>query len=114
MGVEDRLRRLERSVSETTEPERSEAFTHLKDLLNELAYLRQSSAPGLRGGVPIEPANIPRKILGPTYTHRQLLELAVRRSVEHRGVPAECRQQYLECLCEVSRNDLDAVVEETV
>ncbi len=115
MGVEDRLRRLERSLSETTEPRRSETFTHLINILDELAHLRQSCAPrwtGPRNNTLVEGENIPRRTLGPGYTHRQLLELAVSRSVEARGVPAERAQDYLECMCKTGSKDLDTVVEE--
>ena len=104
-SIDRRIEDLERRYSETTEHGRSESFTHLVAILDELAHLRQSCAPGLRGGVPIEPENIPQKVLGPDYTHRQLLELAVSRSVEAGRVPAERAQDYLEYLCQTSRKD---------
>lgn len=112
-GIDRRIQNLERHLSEeTTEPGRSETRTHLIAILDELSYLRQSCASGLRGGVPIVPANIPRRILGARYTHRQLLELAITRSVDAGSVPADRAHHYLECICAMIRKDLDDVVEE--
>ncbi len=105
-GIGRRIGDLERRASKPTETGRSEVFLHLKTILDELAYLKQSCAPGLRGGVPIEPENIPQKVLGPDYTHRQLLELAISRSVESGRVPAERSQANLEYMCEMGREDL--------
>ena len=102
------MRRIEqnvgRSLSETTESGRSENFTHLVSILDELAHLRQSCAErwtGPKNSIRAEGENIPRKVLGPGYTYRQLLELAVRRSVEAGRVPSERSQDYLESLCEM-------------
>jgi hypothetical protein len=112
-SVDRRIEALERRFSETTEPGRSETFTHLKAILDELAYLKQSCAErwtGEKNMTCVEGEDIPRKMLGPGYTHRQFLELAVDRSVEDGGVPVERQQGYLEYLCKLSC-DPDAVVE---
>jgi hypothetical protein len=113
-SVDRRIENLERRFSETTEPGRSEASTHLRIILDELAYLKQSRAvrwTGAKKNIPLDGENIPRRILGPDYTRRQLLELAVDRSVESGGVPVERRQGYLEFLYKLSRENLDAVAE---
>jgi hypothetical protein len=111
-SVDRRIEDLERRFSETTKPESSLALTHLKIILNEIAYLKQSCAErwtGHRNQTRVEGENIPRKILGPGYTHRQLLELAVERAVEDGGVPVERSQGYLEYLCGLSGEPLDTV-----
>jgi hypothetical protein len=94
--------------------EPSEVITHLRAILREFAMLKASCAPGLRGGVPIEPENIPRRILGPGYTHDELLRLAVERTVEAGSTPAERADVYLKFMRDVGNRhgkDPDAIVE---
>ena len=116
-SLERRIEDLERRCSKTTESGRSETFTALITILNELSYLKQSCAErwtGPKNSILVEGENVPRKVLGPGYTRRQLLELAVSRSVEAGRVPAERGQGYLEYLCEMSSKDLDVAVGEDV
>ncbi len=114
-SLERRIENLERRFSATTQSGRSETFKHLVAILDELAYLRQSCAErwtGPQNTILVEGENVPRKVLGLGYTRRQLLELAVSRSVEAGRVPAERAQDYRECLFALSRQNLDTVVEE--
>lgn len=113
-SLERRIQELEGRVSADAVQGPSESFTRLKEILNELAALKASCANGFRGGVEIEPENIPRQILGPGYTHGELLELAVSRTVEAGKAPAERAPAYLDYLRELNARqdrDLDAVVE---
>ena len=88
-----------RSAAPSGSPEPSSPdFLNMSAILDEIAHLRSSRAYGLRGGVPIVPEDIPGKILGPSYTQRQLYELAVRRALEKRGVPKEEEARYVEAL----------------
>ena len=57
----------------------------LAAIYDELSRLRSSQAVHYRGGVRIEPENLPEKLLGPGYTHAELRELAVARGLERRG-----------------------------
>jgi hypothetical protein len=105
MGNVDRRRieNLERRFSKPTEPGRSEVSKHLKTILNELATLKSSCAVYYRGGVRMDPENIPRKILGPDYTNEDLWRLAVERTVEDGRVPVERKQGYIEWRRHVSK-----------
>jgi hypothetical protein len=58
-------------------------------ILDELASLKASRAVGYRGGVRIEPEDIPQKILGPDYTRPELWELAIARGLEKQGYSTE-------------------------
>ena len=89
MGTLDcRVEDLERLLAETANP--GEPAPQLGAILRELATLKASCAPGLRGGVPVEPEQIPRRILGPSYTHSELLRLATARASEA-GAPSTSR-----------------------
>lgn len=113
-SLERRIQELEGRVSADSVRGPSPAFTHLREILNELAALKVSCAGGFRGGVEVEPENIPRKILGPGYTHADLLGLAVSRTVEAGKAPAERARAYVEYLRGIGGRqdeDLDAVVE---
>ena len=96
-SIESRLKKLEDSIPKPPEPPSAD-FLNMTAILDEIAHLRSSCASGLRGGVPIVPEDIPGKILGPSYTQRQLYELAVRRALEKRGVPKEEEARYVEAL----------------
>jgi hypothetical protein len=72
----------------------------VRDILDELARLKVSRAHGYRGGVPIEPEDIPGRILGPGYTTGQMVELAVRRVFEreHQIAPGILERHVVEDL----------------
>ncbi len=111
-SVERRIESLEGRILGTAG--RSETFGHLKAILGELATLRSSCAEHLRGGVPVEPENIPRRVLGPGYTNEDLWRLAVERAVEGGKVPAERADAYLEAVRSLwtrTGKDPEAVVE---
>jgi hypothetical protein len=113
-SVNRRIGDLERRLAGTANPGRSETFGHLAAILDELALLKSGRAVYYRGGVRMEPENIPRKILGPDYTHADLSRLAVTRSVESGKVPAERTEAYIKFLhASTARagKDPDAVVE---
>lgn len=113
-GIDRRLEDLKRRILRSAHPETSAASVHLRVILNELGALKSSCAEHQRGGVRMEPENIPRRILGPGYTHVDLLRLAVSRSVGAGRVPAERVEAYVRFLRESwerAGKDLDAVVE---
>ncbi|MDP8952903.1 MAG: hypothetical protein M3N18_11860 [Actinomycetota bacterium] len=113
-SIDDRIRKLEEQFDAEAEREPSKPFGHMRAILDEFAALKSSCARGLRGGVSVEPENIPRKILGPGYTHAQLMGLAVSRTVEAGHVPAERAHAYLEELRDMwerGGRDPDTVVE---
>ena len=97
-SLERHIQELEGRISTDAVRGPSKSFTHLRKILNELAALKASCADGTLGGVAIEPENIPRKVLGPNYTHGDLLELAVSRTVEAGKAPAERARAYVEYL----------------
>lgn len=109
-----RIQDLEEQLTAESAREPSEVFVQLRAILNELAALKSSCAPGLRGGVAIEPEHIPRKILGPGYTSEDLWRLAVSRVVEAGKAPAERTEAYVGLLCKTwgrGGKDPGAVVE---
>ena len=113
-SLERRIQELEGRIDTDSVRGPSESFTHLREILNELAALKASCADGFRGGVEIEPESIPRKILGPNYTHGDLLGLAVSRTVEAGKAPTERARVYLDYLREIGARrgkDLGDVVE---
>lgn len=69
-----------RNAHEEERQRRQRAITRM--ILDEFARLKASRAVHYRGGAPIEPEDIPGKILGPDYTAEDMLDLAVRRVVE--------------------------------
>jgi len=71
---------------------RQRAITRM--ILDEFARLKASRAVHYRGGVPIEPEDIPGKILGPEYTTDDMMELAIRRVVpeQYADLSEESRQ----------------------
>ena len=113
-GLGRRIGGLERRLQAGEPRGPSAAFSHLMAILGELAALRASGATHLRGGVRVEPEDIPRRVLGPGYTHGQLVGLAVSRAVEAGKVPAERAQDYLDFLRATSERhgkDPDAVAD---
>jgi hypothetical protein len=80
-NIHTRLETLEERIQPPDTP--SPTFLRLRAVLDELASLKSSCAVHYRGGTPmvrIEPENIPRKLLGPGYTHRELHQLACERA----------------------------------
>jgi hypothetical protein len=108
--IEKRITELEK-LTETPNPTRSDTLKTLYAILDEIASLKSSCAPHLRGGVPIEPENIPRQILGPGYTHGELLSLAVERAAQKGTYPPEESPRWEAVMIGMSRVDLDEVVE---
>jgi hypothetical protein len=77
------LSKLEKGLPPEGDPEADLRWAVSRDILAEYARLKASRAKNSwRGGVPIEPEDIPGKILGEGYTHGQMMELAVRRVFE--------------------------------
>ena len=114
-GLDRRIGNLERAFEDAPRGP-SAAFAHLLAILDELAALRSSGAAHCRGGVRVEPEDVPRKVLGPGYTHGQLLGLAVSRAVEAGKVPTERAHDYVDhmrAMCERNGKDPDAAVAET-
>jgi hypothetical protein len=83
-SIENRLRRLEEKAA-AQEPEYTPAFVKMVAVLDELAALRGSGAVHYRGGVPIEPEDIPGRTLGPGHTYGQLYALAAERASAKAG-----------------------------
>ena len=96
---ERRARALEQLFAETSEARRIGPDPDLAAIFDELSSLRSSQAVRYRGGVRIEPENLPEKLLGEDYTCEQLRELAIARALEKRGYStaeiAEGIQHYL-------------------
>ncbi len=88
-SLEHRLDDLERRILQNADPEPSESYKRLRICLDELAALKSSCAVHERGGVRVEPENIPRQLLGPHYTHGDLLALAVERASATGAFPLE-------------------------
>jgi hypothetical protein len=77
--------RLEAQIEPVPDEDAARRHAIAPEILNEVALLKASGAGGFRGGVPIEPEDIPGKILGADYTWEQLVELASRRVLERKG-----------------------------
>lgn len=80
-NIHRRLQDLEERIQPPDTP--SPDYLKLRAVLDELASLKSSCAVRYRGGTPmvrIEPENIPRTLLGPGYTHRELHRLACERA----------------------------------
>ena len=88
-NIHGRLERLEGQIPPSVDEAAALRQAVIRDIMNEFGRLRASRARGFRGGVPIEPEDIPGKILGPTYTTGQMMELAVRRVFERADVADE-------------------------
>jgi hypothetical protein len=87
MGTfERRARRLEQMFAEQASPEARRGPDHdWVAIMDELSALKSSQAVHYRGGVRIEPQNLPQKYLGDNYTREELRELAIARGLEKRG-----------------------------
>jgi hypothetical protein len=86
-SLENRISRLEGRIEPPEDLGAELRRAVVRDILDELARLKASRAVHYRGGnppTPIEPENIPGKILGPGYTTGQMVELAVRRVFERK------------------------------
>jgi len=77
-SIDKRIENLERLVGAPDESSEHRR-TVVRDILDEFAHLKASRAVHSRGGVRIEPEDIPGKILGPGYTSGEMWELAIRR-----------------------------------
>jgi hypothetical protein len=82
---EKRVERLEQQFAEATEGRPIGPDPDLVAIFDELSLLKSSRAVRYRGGVRLEPENLPEKLLGEDYTREQLLELAIARALEKRG-----------------------------
>jgi hypothetical protein len=85
MTIERRVHALEKLLAEPSEAHPSRPNPDKVAVLDELALLKGSRAVHYRGGVRIEPENIPQKILGNNYTERECRELAIKRAFTKRG-----------------------------
>jgi hypothetical protein len=74
-SIDKRLGDLERLVEPPEDESRALRWAVSRDILNEFACLKRSRAVGYRGGVRIEPEDIPGKILGPGYTTGRCVSL---------------------------------------
>jgi hypothetical protein len=74
--ISDLQRRLRRPVQP------SEGYRQLRAVLDEVGVLKRSCNVHYRAGNRVEGENIPRRELGPGYTHDALWRLAVARCVE--------------------------------
>ncbi len=116
-SIDRRLRDLEGRIDAEAPREPSESFVHLRRILDELGALKQSCADRWTGEmkqIRVPGENVPRKALGPGYTHSQLAGLAVSRCVEAGDVPADRAGAYLDHMrrmWERGGRDPDAVVE---
>ncbi len=117
-----RLEDLERNLLEEDRREpKSEAGPKVKAVLQEFARLKASCAPrstprsSEAGGVDVTQIpgeNIPRQILGPGYTYRQLIRLASERASEAGAFPEEEIEAATAIMLGLSggRMDVDEVV----
>jgi hypothetical protein len=92
MSFETRAAKLERLLTKRSgAASPSEGYQHpawrrdLFAIFDEFSSLRSSQAVHHRGGVRIEPVDLPRKLLGENYTREELWELAIARGLEKRG-----------------------------
>ncbi len=113
-----RLEDLERNLLEEDRRElKSAAGSNVKAVLKEFARLKASCAPrsSEAGGVAVTQVpgeNIPRQILGPGYTYRQLITLAGERASEAGAFPEEEIEAATATMLGLSggRMDVDEVV----
>ncbi len=113
-SIDRRLQDLEERFAAGSAHEPSEISRHLRAVLDEFAALKQSCAVRWtpEGTVPGE--NVPRRVLGPGYTHEDLWRLAVLRTVDAGRAPAERVEAYVGFLrgtWERAGKDPGAVVE---
>jgi hypothetical protein len=113
-----RLEDLERNLfKEDGREPKSEAGPKVKAVVQEFARLKASCAPlsSEAGGVDVTRVpgeNIPRQILGPGYTYRQLIRLAGERASEAGAFPEEEIEAVTATMLGLSdgRMDVDEVV----
>jgi hypothetical protein len=82
-SLERRLFDLEASLLPREVTSKSEAGKKVRAVLQELARLKASCATRHTGG------NIPLQLLGPGYTHRELVSLAASRASEAGAFPED-------------------------
>lgn len=108
-NIESRIERLEARTPD--EPESSD-FSVWVAILEEYGALKSSCAVYWRGGARQEPEHIPRKILGPGYTYRELARLAVETALEKCGyTPDEIEALAPGYVAAFEDNDFDGPVE---
>ena len=81
-SIGKRLENLERLVGPPEDESAERRRSVAREILDEFARLKASGAVHYRGGVRIEPEDIPGKILGAGYTSEQMWELAAKRVSE--------------------------------
>jgi hypothetical protein len=88
MSFEKRAEKIEQLFASRREAredsEHSQFKRELFAIWDELVALKASGAVRYRGGVRIEPEDIPRKLLGENYTRAELRELSIARGLERR------------------------------
>ena len=94
-SIRDRVDRLEAQIESPQDEGAARRYAIATEILDEVAGLKSSRAAGFRGGVPIEPEDIPGKILGAYYTWGQLVRLAVRRVFERKGLAGDEHQELI-------------------
>jgi hypothetical protein len=95
-SIRDRVDRLEAQREPFQEEDAARRYAIATEFLDEVAGLKFSRAAGFRGGVPIEPEDIPGKLLGTNYTWGQLVRLAVRRVFERKGLVGDEHQELIQ------------------
>ena len=94
-SIRDRVGRLEAQIEPAQDEGAARRYAIATEILDEVAGLKSSRAAGFRGGVPIEPEDIPGKILGANYTWGQLVRLGVRRVLERKGLAGDEHQELI-------------------
>jgi hypothetical protein len=81
-----RLERLEDQIGPPVDKETALRQAVMRDVMKEFGHLKASRAIHYRGGpgglTRIEPEDIPGKVLGPTYTTGEMMQLVIRRMFE--------------------------------
>jgi hypothetical protein len=110
--IDKRIADLQRRLVRTTEP--SKAYLQLKAVVKELSDLKASASVHYCARRRVEGENIPRRVLGPGYTHADLWRLAVSRCVKAGTVAVEMTEACMGVLrdrWERAGKDPDSVVE---
>ena len=111
-SIDKRIAELQRCLVRTTEP--SEAYLQLKAVVKELSDLKASASVHYCARRRVEGGNIPRRLLGPGYTHGDLWRLAVSRCAEAGTLPVEMTEACIGVLRDRgdrAGKDPDSVVE---
>ena len=95
-SIRARVDRLEAQIGPPQDEDATQRNAVATEILDEVAQLKASGAAGFHGGVPIEPEDIPGKILGTGYTWGQLVRLAVRRVLERKGITGDEHEELIQ------------------